>query len=345
MSENKGFGFDDLMSSMGVRRLDGPPRKGRKRRKARRRAQAPESASSVTPQVETPSVETTSAEMPPLETTSAEMTSAETVAADTAIEPAIEQAAAEAAPSARPPEFADSRPAEQARWADEKRAMQTQIDWLTAQNDRIRVEAALDADPTNERASKVLAGRGLRGADEVNFAVAALAEARQLAPLLAHFTVAHPTGAARLLDDRLSLVCADCDPAPGRAALRVPPSRCEACGGRDLARAVRHTIDQFLVFGLTEITFVARRPRVLRHLEALVVHHRLTLRFRPPVPGAVGAPRVAHRALLVSVGEPWAEPPELPDWPRTVAVQGGAIAAVLEATAAALEQADQELSY
>lgn len=129
----------------------------------------------------------------------------------------------------------------------------------------------------------VLERRGLKGADEAAFLIRGLLQTRQLDGLLERLQADDPDLLRGWLEDRVALLCsAHAELAPsGRAAITVPPSRCEVCGGSELKRTVRHFVDTCLIHGLTRVSVVGGSPKHHHMLRNLVQHRALRIQLAP----------------------------------------------------------------
>lgn len=285
--------FDDLMSSMGVRRMDddGARARGRKAPTAKPRKKR---ATTSLP-AETPSIAGVAPPRP---------------AAPPARTPASPQLVSSAAVVPKP----DARAAELAALRDELVALTaTAAEAAALVKERDRLTAALaDRDQALERAhtqlraltrslaraggdpggdplpaAAILQARGVLGPTELDSMLRAFADARMGADLLRQLAVPDPQALTALLDDRLVLLggCERCPPAPGRVVLTVPRARCEVCRGQDLGAAQRHFFDACLVNGLTRIVLVGGQPKDHRLLRTLLHDRRLQLIL---VPGGLG---------------------------------------------------------
>lgn len=92
-------------------------------------------------------------------------------------------------------------------------------------------------------------------------------------PLFDALMTTDPRPLARLLNDRLALVCRapPCQPTGDTLALAVPVERCELCGGSDLRVAFRAFAQATLAAGLPSVTFIGGSPA---YREALRQLHR-----------------------------------------------------------------------
>jgi hypothetical protein len=239
--------FDDLMSRLGVRRMDGPPPSASKKKAAPASAAAPAAAPPAAP--------APAATPPP--------------------PPHPSQAALRAAQEAQ-------RAAEGARDEAEAGLRSAAVE-QAALNERLSAaESALEARAEAQPGSVValLGDRGLRSPAEINSLLRALGEAH-IAHELLQLAATDARAAAAFLDDRVSVVCERCPPSPGRPVVAVAPARCEVCGGGDIRRSVRTFVDAALMEGRTRVILHGGSLRAQRQLRELVAHRRLTLELRP----------------------------------------------------------------
>ncbi len=191
--------------------------------------------------------------------------------------------------------------------------------------------------------------RGLKGRDEQGAAARALIEARRWPELASALEVSRPEALVGFLRRRLTLHCGrDGCPVPANTApVRVPPSRCEICGGGDPQRALRRLSDAFLLNGYTHVLLVGGRPGEHRLL-ADALDERVSL---SGVPGrAPAAPAALLSEAQLAVLWLGADPsPELAASLEAAGDNGGLrvlrrperyFGALVAATADALEAAD-----
>lgn len=148
---------------------------------------------------------------------------------------------------------------------------------------RALAEADEAEPPRPAPARAVLEARGLVGDSELELALRGLSDQREGVGLLALLQVSDREALETFLEDRVALICGDpaCQPPPGRAILRVPPARCDVCGGSDIRRAVRRFQDAALLNGLGRITIVGGSPQYHRQIRALIEEPRLRLNLVP----------------------------------------------------------------
>lgn len=129
----------------------------------------------------------------------------------------------------------------------------------------------------------LLTNRGLRGLDECERAVGALASARLLGDLLVRFKVDDTELVERFLRDRLVLVAGDAPVGIGAAAVTVAPERAEVADGAAAMKAIARIGESLMMAGLRRVLFVGGRPawhKLLRaHLDA-----RLEVKLLPGTP-------------------------------------------------------------
>lgn len=152
---------------------------------------------------------------------------------------------------------------------DERAALQAERDALLAERDALREEieagrhelaaraAALDAlEAGGVPVSELMERRGLRGADEHGRALAALARARLLDPLIERLRVVDPTSVQALLRDRLVLASGPVDELEGVALVQVAEDRAEVPGGDALDRVRFDIGGELLLSGLRRVRIV-----------------------------------------------------------------------------------------
>ncbi|MCB9744863.1 MAG: hypothetical protein H6741_04045 [Alphaproteobacteria bacterium] len=110
--------------------------------------------------------------------------------------------------------------------------------------------------------SEMLLARGLKGEDEAASAVRALMQARRWEQVAGQLTPEHPESLRALLQDRLLLHCGreSCATPPGSVPVHVAASRCECCGGGDLARSLRRLGETLLLNGMRRVSLVGVSP-------------------------------------------------------------------------------------
>jgi hypothetical protein len=285
MANGENPAFDELMSQMGVRRLEQGPksvRKGRKGRKswgkggqpsgkaARMVAQGPSSA----PPPPAPSAPAVVVTPPP---TPAPVQAAPPPAVELDALRAELRAAREDLQRTR--DRADATEAERVRLKDERDLLDAERRGLQR-----RLQAATgDTPPPMPSLGEALKERGLLGELEAGKALTALVAARRVGALLSMLEATDGPSLRAFLDDRVVLHCGgeDCPTVPGRAIVTVPKPRCEVCAGSDIQRSVRRFVDACLLTGQRHVLIVGGSPKYHRQLRDLVQHHRLRLELVP----------------------------------------------------------------
>lgn len=163
---------------------------------------------------------------------------------------------------------------------------------MDLEEERIELEAVrARADHVGTPLVELLEERGLRGADEQQRALAALASGRHLSVLLGELHVLNPGRARRVLDDRLVLVGGAIPEAlQGVGAITVAPDRAELPDARELERLLAEIGEQLLLLGLRRLVVVNAAPRWRRLLRD-GLDARIDLAFFPapgPEPEQMG---------------------------------------------------------
>jgi hypothetical protein len=130
----------------------------------------------------------------------------------------------------------------------------------------------------------LLQARGLRGSDEFERALGALAAARQLGDVLGRLAVLDPEPVERLIRERLVLVgggVPDSLP-PGMTGVTVAPDRAELPDAIDLHKRLARTGELFLLNGLRRVLVVGGRP-VWQRMLRQAIDGRVEMRFLPAV--------------------------------------------------------------
>ena len=146
-----------------------------------------------------------------------------------------------------------------------------------------RAAAPAEGDAAAERSIvRLLQRRGVLGLDEVGFALRALLEAHLLDGSLPFLETADHRRLARTLDQRLCLSCLgpSCALPQGLAVVRVPPARCEQCGGLDAYRSYSLFSDACLLAGITRVAIIGGR-RWLAAWMAQGIDQRVSVRSWP----------------------------------------------------------------
>lgn len=273
--------FDDLMSQMGVRRLD-DKKGGKRKKKTQGRGPAP-----AAPQARRARTAPAPAPAP-------------------AAAPAVAPAVAPTPPAAPAREVAGLRD-EVSRLRAELQAARDRATGLSAEVEHLRERSreqldalqherdTLDAERRGlqrrlEQAKgavpepvpdlpTLLSQRGLKGELEAARLFAAVGEARRTGELVRLLEPVDADRMAGFLEERVVLLggCDACPSAGGRAVVSVPKERCEVCAGSDVQRAVRTFLDVCLVNGATRVVIVGGSPKYHRQLRELVQHHRVKL--------------------------------------------------------------------
>jgi len=138
-------------------------------------------------------------------------------------------------------------------------ARQRALDEAQAQLDAER-EALQTASP--ESLAGLLSARGLRGFDEQERALAALASGRHLGRILPGLIASDPGRMARILQDKLILVDGDVgDGFPGLVAVAVSADRAEVPSPVQLAADLDWIGAELLLCGLKRVLFIGGEPR------------------------------------------------------------------------------------
>ncbi len=141
---------------------------------------------------------------------------------------------------------------------------------------QLRVQAA-----SKSNVVAVLRERGLRGLDEAQRALGALANAHALGPIVKDLAVADEEALRKLLDDRLVLVGGDIPEGLALPAISVSPDRADLPGAETLAKAAGKLSEQLLLCGFRAVTIAGMPPRWHGLVRALV-DRRVALTFVPP---------------------------------------------------------------
>lgn len=174
----------------------------------------------------------------------------------------------------------------------ERRAIDNERQALSAQHGRLRASELVPV-------QNLLEERGLRGADELERGLVALAQARLLRDVLWTLRVESPDLLRRVLTERLVLVDQGAPEAIARTAavVSVSPDRAEVPSATALAKILTPWSEALLLRGVRRLTLVGGRPlwhRLLRD----GLDTRLEIRFVPvrPDPGATTAVRDGAQA-------------------------------------------------
>lgn len=259
---DKDLSFEDLMSQMGVERLDGkrkaPSKRPREAAVAQRSQPAPTTPKSVSeprpPERAAPEDEGTRPEPPR---------------------------------QAEPPGQQDN-----ARIA----VLAARVASLEYENAELKAHLAASTalvapkEPAG-RVRQALDARGIKGADEARYLLSALVDARLVDGFLSHLAPAEDGRLTAFVVDRVLLWCGEetCPRLPGRAVVQVPKSRCDVCAGVDIEVARRRFQDACLVNGYTVVGLVGGLGRDQQLLERVAGHHRLSMRVFASEEAAVEA--------------------------------------------------------
>ncbi len=165
----------------------------------------------------------------------------------------------------------------------QQRSLQELQDALDRERDALTAERAALASQLGRASAErargledLLEARGLRGADEFERALVALAQGRHLREVLWTLKVDSAGQLERLLTDRLALVGTDPPESVLRsaAAVAVAPERTEVPDAAALVKAVRQVSDRLMLNGFRRVAVVGGRPlwqRLIReYLDARV---------------------------------------------------------------------------
>ncbi len=316
-------GFDKLMSTLGVRRMDSdaksqPPGRakrspGRGQIGALRGARVPSrpvtARSAPSPAADPPSRPPPAATPPPGRPSSADTDAAVQESVEPAPPPILSPESPESTSSGGAAGEADAAAIETAiqtatlELRDALAALQTERDQLVDEVAGARQEIARLAPLAGEAAGglavptaatplrTLLAARGLLGDHEAGQALGALVQARLVAPLLDGLVAMEPERTARLLSERLVLASAETvERVPaGRAVVEIPAERCEVTGGLDLVASGRRFTDACMLNGWTRVAIVGGNAWQHRVLGEDLVDARIRLRLLPAGAGLAGA--------------------------------------------------------
>ncbi len=154
---------------------------------------------------------------------------------------------------------------------------------LDQERSRLRI-ALIDAEKPREDDETFLAfmlhKRGLRGMDECERALAALAERRQLRPIIELLRCDRPDRVMSVLEQRLVLVGGSVPTGLPEtlAAVAVASDRADVPGGQDLSRGLARFGEILMLHGLRRVTVVGGRPAWNKTLRE-GLDPRVTLRF------------------------------------------------------------------
>ena len=201
------------------------------------------------------------------------------------------------------------------------------------------LRATLAEAPDGLAVSELLRERGLRGPDENDRAMEALAGARQLAAVLVEARLG-PEASVRLRKALEGMLLLDGSPPDELSvpAVAVSPERADAPGAETLGRLCGKLGEQLLLSGFRRLRFVGVGPRWHEPVRARL-DRRIEVDFRP------GGPRDAARItgdaegvdLVLYVGVEVGEVPQ--DLPARVVDGGGELARALETAVQSLAAA------
>lgn len=129
----------------------------------------------------------------------------------------------------------------------------------------------------------LLTARGLRGLDEHERAIGALASARMLGDLLGRLRVDEVELVDRFLRERLVLVAGEAPAGVGAAAVTVAPDRAEIPDAAGLTKAIARLGEALLLAGLRRLLIIGGRPAWQKLLRS-GLDARLEVRFLPAAP-------------------------------------------------------------
>jgi len=157
---------------------------------------------------------------------------------------------------------------------------------LDAARVAFRAEQELRSAETATRPNVVelLRERGIRGVDEAQRAIGALAFGHVLGPLVKHLAVLDEAGFRQVLADKLVLVGGEVPDGLSVPGVSVSPDRADLPGADVLGRAVGKLAEQWLLFGFRTVTLAGVPPRWHGLLRSLV-DKRVTIHFVPPPSG------------------------------------------------------------
>lgn len=179
----------------------------------------------------------------------------------------------------------------------QQRSLQELQDALDHERDALTAERAALASHLGRASAErtrgledLLEARGLRGADEFERALVALAQGRHLREVLWTLKVDSAGQLERLLTDRLALVGTDPPESVLRsaAAVAVAPERAEVPDASALVKAVRQLSDRLLLHGFRRVAIVGGRP-LWQRLVREYLDARIEARFVAGKRGRSGA--------------------------------------------------------
>ena len=174
--------------------------------------------------------------------------------------------------------------------------------------ERARLRRALaNADKPREEDDTFLAfmlhKRGLRGMDECERALAALAERRQLRPIIELLRCDRSDRVMNVLEQRLVLVGGTVPPGlpDTLAAVSVASERADVPGGQDLSRGLSRFGEILMLHGLRRVTVVGGRPAWNKTLRE-GLDPRVALRFISSAADIEASGKLAPNDLCVAWG-------------------------------------------
>lgn len=256
----------------------------------------------------------------------------------TAVPPPAPAPAPQSAPPAPPVASPSTAEAEALALAEAKVAS-LQAELAQRDEELQALRATLAEAPEGLAVSALLRERGLRGPDENDRALEALAGARQLAAVLVEARLG-PQAAVGLRKALGGMLLLDGSPPEelSVAAVAVSPERADAPGAETLSRLCGKLGEQLLLSGFRRLRFVGVGPRWHEPVRARL-DRRIEVDFRP------GGPRDAARItgdaegvdLVLYVGVEVGEVPQ--DLPARVVDGGGVLARALETAVQSLASA------
>ncbi|MEM6931169.1 MAG: hypothetical protein AAF602_29835 [Myxococcota bacterium] len=141
---------------------------------------------------------------------------------------------------------------------------------------QLRAEVA-----TKPNVGELLRERGLRGLDEAQRALGALAQGHALGALVKELAVTDEDGFRKVLAERLVLVGGELPEGLNVPGVSVSPDRADLPGAQVLARTSKKLSEQWMLFGFRSVTIAGMPPRWHGLVRALV-DSRVTLVFVPP---------------------------------------------------------------
>jgi len=294
--------FDDLMAQMGVKKLD-------KGRKPETKKNLPRRSKNTTGKQ--PAVGMVRTKKPP------QPTKRPTPGPTEAAAPAVNTETAKQTPVAKKVDAQEKSLAQELKWTQAE-VVRLQSVSQQAEDERVALRAELektrlalmeaqqqlalsnsDAQTDNVTALGVkmaMKDHGVTGDLALDGFYQALAKERLSGEWSVLTHVADATSLRRFVDERLTLVCTECPPAPGRAVVPVGPERCEVCRGSDWKRAVRQFVDALLNHGWCKVAIVGGVVKQQLQLREMIKHRVLECAFIP-APIALGSGAVSNPVM------------------------------------------------